>query len=313
MLDILSITFPIFAVIAIGYGAVRVGVFQPADMKPLGKFVLDIALPALLFTAVATRPASEILNWGYLAAYAGGGLATIAVMLIWLRLTGVGPARRAIGAMGASCPNSGFVGYPVMLLLFPDLAGVVLALNFLAENVLLIPLNLLLLEMSRDRASKSVPKLIGALMLALLKRPMVIGLALGFAVSLSGVAVPDTALRLLDILAGAAIAVSLFVIGGSLVGLPMQGNRMLAGQIALGKLVLHPALTFAALAALPMIGLSLTPQMATALILSAAMPMFGIFTVIAQDYGHEGLASLAMLATTASAFITLTVLIAWLV
>jgi len=42
-----------------------------------------------------------------------------------------------------------------------------------------------------------------------------------------------------------------------------------------------------------------------ALILSAAMPMFGIYTVMAQDYGHEGLASIALLGATAASFFTL--------
>ena len=55
MLDILGITFPIFATIALGYAAVRVGVFAQSDMKILGKYVLNIALPALLCAAVARR------------------------------------------------------------------------------------------------------------------------------------------------------------------------------------------------------------------------------------------------------------------
>ena len=46
------------------------------------------------------------------------------------------------------------------------------------------------------------------------------------------------------------------------------------------------------------------------MILSAAMPMFGIYTVLAQEQGLEGLASIAMLAATSAAFVTLSLLLA---
>jgi malonate transporter and related proteins len=54
----------------------------------------------------------------------------------------------------------------------------------------------------------------------------------------------------------------------------------------------------------------LSGDMAVAVILSTAMPMFGIYTLLAQDYGHEGLASLALLGATAGAFFTLSTLLA---
>lgn len=306
MLDILTITFPIFAAIALGYGTVRMGVFATVDMRVLGKYVLNIALPALLFSAIGKRDLSEVLNIGYMSAFLVGGLATIALTYLALGAQGIGPARRAIGAMGASCPNSGYVGFPVMLLLFHDKAGVILALNFVVENFFLIPACLVLLELSRKEDHHSLPRMLGKLFLSILKRPMVIGLLAGFALMLSGIELPTAANRLLDMLAASSSALALFVIGGSLVGLPLRGDAPLAAQITLGKLILHPALVFAAAIALPMLGLpAVAGDMHTALILSAAMPMFGIYTVLAQEYGHEGLASIALLSATAASFFTL--------
>jgi malonate transporter and related proteins len=308
---ILTITFPIFALIGIGYGAVRARLFTPEDMKTLGKYVLNIALPALLFNTVATRDLSEILNLGYVLVFALGGLLTIGVTWIWFTLQGTGPARRAIAVMGSTCPNSGFVGYPVMLLVFPDLAGIVLALNMVVENFLLIPLTLMLLEASRDREGKSLWRISGRIILGVLKRPMVIGLMLGLLVMLSGVDLPQMVTRLMEVLAASSSALALFVIGGSLVGLPIIGQRALAAQIVAGKLLVSPALTALVLLILPLIGLPiLSGDMATAVILTTAMPMFGIYTLLAQDYGHEGIASIALLGATAGAFVTLTVLLA---
>ena len=308
---ILTITFPIFALIGIGYAAVRAGLFAPADMKVLGKYVLNIALPALLFNTVATRDLAEILNLGYLLAFAAGGLLTIGVTWIWFTWQGTGPARRAIAVMGSTCPNSGFVGYPVMLLVFPDLAGIVLALNMVVENFLLIPLCLMLLEASRDRQGKSLLRIAGRIILGVLKRPMVIGLLLGLLVMLLDLPMPQMVTRLMEVLAASSSALALFVIGGSLVGLPMIGQRALAAQIVAGKLLLSPALTALVLLVLSLIGLPLlSGDMAVAVILSTAMPMFGIYTLLAQDYGHEGIASIALLGATAGAFVTLSLLLA---
>jgi len=308
---ILIITFPIFALIGVGYCAVRMGLFASSDMKVLGKYVLNIALPALLFNAVASRDLNDVLNLGYILVFAFGGLLTVAVTFAWFTFQGTGPARRAIATMGAACPNSGFVGYPVMLLVFPDLAGVVLALNMVVENFLLIPLCLMLLEASRDRQGKSLLRIAGRIILNVLRRPMVIGLMLGLVVMLSGLPVPQMVTRLMDVLAASSSALALFVIGGSLVGLPVIGQRSLAVQIMAAKLLLHPGLTAVVLVCLPFIGLPvLSGNMATAVILSTAMPMFGIYTLLAQDYGHEGIASLALLGATVGAFFTLSALLA---
>lgn len=313
MSGVLSITFPIFAAIAIGYATVALRIFRAADMRVLGAYVLNIAMPALLFSAVATRELGEVLNWGFLAAMALGGLATAALGYALTAATGTGPARRAIAVMGMTCPNSAFIGYPVLLLALPEIAGPVLALNFLVENVLLIPLGLMLLELSRPRAQRSLIAVAGGIFLDVARKPFVIGLALGIAVSVLKVPLPEPVTRLTGILAASAAAVSLIVIGGTLYGLPLRGNRWLAAQIAAGKLILHPLLVAGTLLLLPHLGMAPVPEaFRTAAILSAAVPMFGIYAVLAQPYGHEGIASLAMLAATLGAFVTLTALLALL-
>ncbi|MBR9650280.1 AEC family transporter [Thalassovita aquimarina] len=311
MLDILSITFPIFAAIALGFASVRFGMFAESDMRIMGKYVQNIALPALLCAALVKRDLAEVLDISYMAVFAIGGLATIGAMYAILTLQSTGPARRAVGVMGASCPNSGFVGYPVMLLLFPDKAGIILALNFVVENFLLIPIGLVLLESSRDLTHKSRLRMLGALLLSILKRPLFVGLLAGMVIMLSGIDIPPAGIRLLDMLAASASALALFMIGGSLFGLPLKGNQVLATQIVIGKLVLHPALVALAAALLPMVGMpALGADMYKAVILSAAMPMFLIYTVFALDYGHEGVASIALVGATFGAFVTLSVLLA---
>ena len=313
MNDILGITFPIYAAVVTGYAVVRLGWFKPQDMAVLGKYVLNVALPALLFNAVAGRNLGEVLHPGYLLVMATGGLATIATAWLWFSVTAPDKPRRALAVMGATCPNSGFVGYPVLLLVLPDLAGVILALNFLVENILIIPLCLVLMDLAAGRGGGSPLRLVGKALFDLLKRPMVIGLLLGLAASASGLTLPAPVGRMMGMLAASAAALSLMVIGGSLVGLPMKGNKWLAGQIAAAKLLLHPAMIALTALALPLLGLAaLSEEMRAAAILSAAMPMFGIYTVLAQERGLGGAASIAMLAATSGAFFTLSALLVWL-
>lgn len=308
--DILAITFPIYAAIAIGFAIVKLGWFGQSDMRTLGKYVMDIALPALLFNAMASRDFAEVFHLGYMLVFALGGLATITVSYLWFTATRTEVSRRAVAVMGTTCPNSGFIGYPVMLLTFPDLAGVILALNMLVENILLIPICLILMDLARGGAQVSIVSRVGGILWGVLKRPMVIGLLLGLAVSLVRLPIPGTITQLFDMLAASAAALSLVVIGGSLAGLSLRGNHWKAAQVAVGKLFLHPGLVALVAMMVTMMGVSLPPDMMVAVILSAAMPMFGIYSVLAQESGHDGMASIAMLIATTLGFFSLSGLLA---
>lgn len=54
-----------------------------------------------------------------------------------------------------SCSNSGFVGYPILLLILTPIAGVVLALNMMVEN-LVIPLLFVMAERTRGGGGVSL-------------------------------------------------------------------------------------------------------------------------------------------------------------
>lgn len=310
MLAILGITFPIYVVIALGYVCVRKGVFRPGHMPQFGGYVMNIALPALLFNAVATRDVGEVFDLTYMAVFLAGALATIAVGFVIFGALGLSPGRRAVAIMGTTCPNSGFIGYPVMLLSFPDIAGQILALNMLVENFVIIPVCLAIMEASKGRGEADLWRKLGHILLGVIRRPMVIALMAGLLVSLSGVGMPGPVLRVFEMLAASASALALFVIGGALVGVPFRGNRGVALMIVLGKLLVHPALVALALLAVPLVGLApLSPELAAAVVISAAIPMFSIYALFAQELGHEGMASIAQILATGGAFLTLNVLL----
>jgi malonate transporter len=313
MLNILAITGPIYIAIFLGIVTTRTGLFVKADMRVLGKFVINLALPALLFNALAQHPIREILNPGYLLAYLAGSLVVLGLGWVWCRrFANLSQTASTFYVMGMSCSNSGFVGYPILLLTLAPVAGVALALNMMVENLVMIPLLLVLAEHGRSASGKWYD-LVGQSLLRLVSNPMVIGLLAGLAISVLGWKLPEPLARTVNLFATSSSALSLFVIGGTLVGLPMQGMVRRVIPIAIGKLFIHPLAVLLAILAMPYLGLPLmNPSLRMAAVLLAAMPMLGIYATLAQAHGHEDFSAAALLVTTAASFVTLSGLLWWL-
>lgn len=310
MLAIFNVTFPIYLIIGLGFFLTRGALFAKADMRVFGKFVINLALPALVFKALSQRQFADIVNTGYLLAYLVGSLAVIAVGYFGAqRLRGMPPTASSLFAMGMGCSNSGFVGYPILLLTLAPVAGVALALNMLVENLIVIPLLLVLAERGRGGPGNGWRALVQSLS-RLGKTPLFIALIAGLLVSLSGLALPAPVLQTITMFSAASGALSLFVIGGSLAGLPLAGMGTRVWPIVLGKLVLHPVLVWLCILALPWLGIAPPgPELRRAAVLMAAMPMMGIYATLAQGYGQEDMAAAATLLCTVASFFTVSALL----
>lgn len=308
MFDILAITAPIYIAIALGYGLTRWGVFQKSDMRAFGTLVVKVAMPALLFNALSQRKVSDILNSDYVSAYALASLLTLSVSIFWaVRVAKVSRSLSSCLAMGMSCPNSGFVGYPVMLLSsgpLASVAGVALALNMMVENLLIIPLLLAWAETGQGQSRWQ--SIVWQTLKGMLYNPMIWGIVLGFTFSWFEWQLTPSLSRTVSLFAQASGALSLFVIGGSLVGLAVQGMGPRVAQIAAGKLLLHPLMMLAVLVFWVPIQ---DPVLRTAALLTCALPMFGIYPILTQKHGHDGLSAAALLVTTMASFFTLNFLL----
>ena len=110
MLTVLGITGPIFIIIAIGFMAARRGMLRGGDARALGVFVIDFALPALLFRAMSQRSLGQLLNFELLLAYT---LGTLAVLIIGIGIGCLvqrrGLQAATILAMGMTISNSAFI------------------------------------------------------------------------------------------------------------------------------------------------------------------------------------------------------------
>jgi predicted permease len=176
----------------------------------------------------------------------------------------------------------------------------------LVENLLTIPLALAMAE-SGGQASRRAAVLQALRNLA--RMPLMWAILLGFAFALLGLRLPDPLARTLGLLGAASTPVALFIIGGTLVGLKLDGGLgadLL--RVSFGKLVLHPLAVLLAVLALP----PFDPVLRTAVVLTAAMPMMSIYPVLAQRFGQERLGAAALLAATVLSFVTLNLGLVWL-
>lgn len=312
MLAVLGITVPIYAVVLIGHLAVRRTVIRSQDLAVLSAFTIRFALPAMLFLAIGTRRIGEILVPTYLLAYAAGLLASFAVGYAVGRVrSGGSPAPSAFDGLGMAGPNSGFVGYPLLMLALPSVAGLVLGLNMLVENLLIIPLTYLLAEGAVAGTSRRAT--LAAYGRRLTRNPLLLGLAAGLVVSVLRIPVPDVVIRTADLFAKAGTVLALFAVGGTLQRWPDPGMLIRVALVSAGRLVLAPALVAGALTLLLVLGApSLDPSLRSALLLSAAMPVFTILPVLAAPYGEQEAMSGVLLVTTTASFLTLSGLLSLL-
>ena len=313
--SVLAITGPIYLVIAVGYLATRAGLFARTDMRVFGKYVVYLALPPLLFHALSQRSVGEVLNPVFVAAYAGGSLLAMGAGLAWGRwVAGKSLSASAIAGMGMSCPNSGFIGFPLVAQVFgASTAGVGLALAMVVENFLLLPLAMALADSDIGEGGGGTrgERLRAAMrqsLHGLVRNPLIHGIALGFLFALLGWRLPEPVDRAMNLLAVSSGAVCLVVIGGSLVGISAQGLARDVSVVAAGKLLLHPLAVLLFVWLLP----PTTPELQTAVVLMAAVPMLGIYPILAQKHGHDSTAAAAQLGTTVASFFTLTALL-WFV
>ncbi|WP_040263376.1 AEC family transporter [Pseudomonas massiliensis] len=304
MAAVLGITSPIFILIGLGYLLRRFGLVSSEQVRGLGAFVITLALPCLLIQALGQRPIGQVLEPGYLTAYALASLLSFALGWAAFRRGGASRTEAAIAGLGLCVGNTGVIGYPVALMVAGPGAAVALALTMLLENLLLVPLGLALAEAGRGQGG-GARRIMEETLARLSHNPLIIGIVLALMLSLTRWSVPPPVARVIQLLAEASVPVALVAIGGVLYGTPVGGHlRQIAG-VGLGKLLLHPVLVAAAMW---LVG-GIEPQLALAGVLLAAAPMMSVYPIVGQRFGLEERCAATLVMTTLGAFLTMS---AWL-
>ena len=309
MLDILVITGPIYLCILAGWLFTRFGMFRRSDMDVIGSFVMNVALPALIFLAIAQRPLGEVANPTYLLAYAITSSVVLAAAYLWSRrVTRTPRAAAAFDALGSGGANSGYVGFPLLMVVMPSVAGVVFGMNVLVESMITVPLALFWAERGDDATSlwSSVRRSVGSM----LRMPVFIALLGGIAASALSLPLPQVVVASFEVFGRTATGLALFAIGGMLVGLSVRGNVRRIISVTVGKLAVMPAVAWASAAGLAALGMpALEGERFAAIVLSAAMQSWASMVVFASRYGERDVPPAVLLVTTMLSFITLSTLL----
>ena len=295
MLGFLSLCLPIFAVVGLGWAAVRRGTITPAVTDAVGTFAFSFALPAMLLRLMAAQPLGQSFEPRFFGGYLGACLliffATMAgAMLLAGRRRGQGAAIAAAAAMG----NVGYLGPPLLLpLLGPRGAGPV-AMAIMSEVAIVIALGSVLMAPISERG------VLGRVLRSLLLNPVLLAISGGAALGALEVAIPGPIERFLAFLGAAAGPTALFALGGTLGRLSLDRRLMLvAGAATAGKLLAYPLLVWLFLG--PLLGLELFWVQAGVLL--AVMPTATNAFVLAQRFhtGADEVSAVVLLSTVIAA------------
>ena len=283
--QLISIVFPIFAIVLVGY---LYGRRHTPDMAAANRLNIDIFVPALIFD-VLTAKNFDLASYQSLAI---GGIAVIlgAAVIAW-------PVAKLAGyQIKTFLPpmlfnNSGNMGLPLMLFAFGEQALPAAVVLFIIENTLHFSVGMKIINN-------------GSSLLSLFKIPMLLATMLGLLVSIMGWHIPQLLAEPIGMLGQISIPLMLFALGVRLIHIDLSDWKIgLTGAIVSPLSGLIIAIPIGYLLELP-------AQQQAMLIVFSALPPAVLNYMIAERFDQEPklVASIVMLGNLASIIVIPTVL-----
>jgi malonate transporter and related proteins len=304
----LSVVLPIFGLVFAGYLCRRANIFSAAATSELNRFVVWLGLPALFFDITASA------SWAQFSDSAIPALAfTLACVLVFIitfamRFRGGGLGETSMEALNASYPNSGYMGFPLGLLVFGPESYPLVTISAIITVCFFFGFTLILLEIAVREETRAWP-MIQAVTLSIAKNPLFIAPVLGVLYAASGLAMPKGLGAFIDLLAGAASPCALVALGTFMADERDAEDKSSVGDIAL--------LTALKLVATPLVAyvlayhvFALPKMMADLTILLAALPT-GTGPFMLAEYYKRGVAVTAntILYSTIASVVTISVIL----
>lgn len=311
MTAIVNIIAPVFALILVGYGVAKTPKWKPAATTYFNNFVFYVALPTLLFGKLASGRAFDGVEPLILAAYFGGSLISMGLIIAFCRILFRSPGEElALLGMGSGFSNTVLLGLPLIVLTFGDAAVGPITAIIAFNTLLILPITILIIEVSRGQSGqRGVVSMALAPIPALVRNPILIAIVTGAAWSFTGMGLAVPVERYIDMMSGAAGPCALFVLGASLAEYKLAGRPRETATLAAFKLLLHPLLVW--LLCTQVFALdTLSTGVAT---MMAAIPVGAtVFTVAQQYRTFVGPVTSAILISTGISAGTLAVVISLL-
>ncbi|MEM8554493.1 MAG: AEC family transporter [Pseudomonadota bacterium] len=237
---LLDVILPVFVLIGFGYGAVRLGWFSDTGVDALMVFTQRFAVPCLLFMAIASLDLGQSFDLRLLTSFYTGATVCFVLGILGARFFFARPWEDCV-AIGFGClfSNSVLIGLPISERAY---GAESLSTNFAiiaVHSPYCYFLGITAMEIARNR-STSVVSMGGAILKGMFSNPLVLGLALGFTVNLSGLPLPSVFTDALDMMVAAALPVAIFGIGGVLARYKPEGDLWTVAMVVGLSLLLHP-------------------------------------------------------------------------
>lgn len=307
MLAIFGIILPIFLLMGIGFIAIKTSVIKTEALPSIGGLVLYFTLPATIFSAISQTKFSESIEPLFMLIYLLASMLTFSIGLAvnhWVLKQDISGG--TVRALGMSLPNSIFIGYPILLLILPDVATIAFVMVVLVENIFTLPLGLILLMYGADK-SQNRPQInpLKMITLRMLKNPIILAIIAGTIASLINLKLPEPLAQTLELLARASAALALVLVGATLASNRFRGNIQGISLVVFGKLLLMPLLAVVLIWLLP----NFDPDLQKALILIASVPMLTIYPILGESAGYRAFCSNALMVTTITGFFSITLVL----
>ena len=242
---IFDIVAPVFLVIGVGYFALRGGLFSDQLVDGLMKFAIQFAVPCLLFRATSTMDLGAAYDWRLMTAfYTGATVSFIVAMFSSWHLFGRRPGEAVAAGFSALFSNLVLLGLPISQRAWgadSDAMAIAYAVVSIHAPYCYL-LGITTMELSRADG-RSLRETATVVVRAMFRNSLMIGIALGFFVNVSGLALPAAVISTVEIIAQAALPAALFGLGGTLARYALKDSIGEASSISALSLIVHPAIS----------------------------------------------------------------------
>lgn len=246
MQALLDVILPVFLVIGAGYITTWRGLFGPDTIDGLMKFTQNFAIPCLLFSAISRLDLGQNFDFGLLFSFYAGAASGFAI--------GYLGARYLFGRDPEDAVAIGFCGlFSNSLMLGLAITERAYGVSALEANYIIVAvhspfcygLGITVMEITRARGTgQNTAQLAVTVTRAMFRNALIVGIALGFAVNLTNLPLPETFTTALDMIVRAALPAALFGMGGVLYRYRPEGDLRIILFVCAISLLIHPAITW---------------------------------------------------------------------
>lgn len=303
-MHLLGLILPIFAIVVAGWLARTTG-YLPRELAPLlTRFSYYVAMPALVFLTIGDETLRSLIDWRFLAAFGGGSLLCFAVVMAIARgRRGTSLGTSAMTGAAVALTNTAFVALPILKALYGKPGVLAAAIATIFIGVLMVPVLVVLLEISRSASARTVR--IGPLIRPIATNPLIVSTLLGLAWSLTGLGMPQSLDTFLSVLGEALTPCALFAIGLELTLGNLRDRLPLYALLTLSKLLLVPLVVY-----LLCLWIGLDRDTMVAAVVCAAVPTGKTAYILAVEYDVEKTMVGAVISM--STLFSIVTMVAWL-